>query len=427
MSTRGPDWLLIADARRRILDAVDALDVETVALLDVAGRTLAHTVTSPIDQPPWDNSAMDGYAVRATDVRGATDASPRSLRLIESVAAGAFPTRPVGAGEAIRIMTGAPIPEGADGVIRIEHTRAIGDRVDVLDDADAGRNLRRRGEDLVHGAAVLEAGTVIRAGEAGVLATVGCSPVPVYRRPRVGILSTGDELADIDAFDEVLAGRRIVNSNTYALAAAVVSVGGIAVPLGIARDNVESLESHLRPALDLDALVTTAGASVGEHDVVKDALERMNMRTHFWRVKIRPGSPFSFGSIARVRGPALPVFGLPGNPVSAVVTFEILVKPALRRMQGRRAVHARTVRVRAAERIRSPAGLVRFLRVQLERSGDQLLARLTGEQGSGILTSVARADALLIMPIDEDTLEAGETAVAVPLPAADDAQVEPGF
>jgi len=427
MNGRRPDWLLIADARQRILDAVAPLDVETVALLDVAGRTLARDVTSPIDQPPWDNSAMDGYAVRAVDVQGATAASPRTLQLIESVAAGAFPSRPVGAGEAIRVMTGAPMPEGADGVIRVEHTRLSGDRVAVLDDADAGRNLRRRGEDLVRGTTVLAAGTVVRAGEAGVLATVGCTPVPVYQKARVGILSTGDELADLDAFDEVLAGRRIVNSNTYALAAAVHAVGGIAVPLGIARDTVASLEAHLTPALDLDALVTTAGASVGEHDVVKDALERLNMRTHFWRVKIRPGSPFSFGSIARSGRPALPVFGLPGNPVSAVVTFEILVKPALRRMQGRLAVHTRTFRVRAAERIRSPAGLVRFLRVQLEWSGDEWLARLTGEQGSGILTSVARADALLIMPIDEDTLEAGETALAVPLASADDAQTAAGF
>jgi len=184
MNARQPDWLLVADARQRILDAVQPLDVEAVALLEVAGRILARDVTSPIDQPPWDNSAMDGYAVRAVDVQGATESSPRSLQLIESVAAGAFPFLPVRAGEAVRVMTGAPMPEGADGVIRIEHTRLSGDRVTVFDDTDAGRNLRRRGEDLVRGATVLEAGIVVRAGEAGVLATVSKAACryPVHRR-----------------------------------------------------------------------------------------------------------------------------------------------------------------------------------------------------------------------------------------------------
>jgi len=195
----------------------------------------------------------------------------------------------------------------------------------------------------------------------------------------------------------------------------------------IARDDAASLEEHLGPALELDALITTAGASVGDHDLVKDILERMGMRTAFWRVRIRPGSPFSFGLIPRSGREALPVFGLPGNPVSALVTFEVLVKPALRKMQGRTKVHSKTMHVRAAARIQSPPGLVRFLRVTLERQGSEWLARLTGEQGSGILSSVARADALLIMPIDVDTLEAGEPAIALPLAAADDAQESIGF
>jgi molybdopterin molybdotransferase len=423
---RSADWLLVAEARARILETIAPLGAEMVPLLEAFGRTLAEPITSPIDQPPWDNSAMDGYAVRADDVRGATSVTPRSLRLIESVAAGGFPTRAVGEGEATRVMTGAPLPAGADGVIRVEHTRTADGRVDILDDVDAGRNLRRRGEDLLRGQEVLAPGVVLRAGEVGVLATVGRGQVMVQRRPRVGILSTGDELADLDRFDEVLAGRRIINSNSYSLAAATHAVGAEPVLLGIARDDAASLAQHLAPALELDALVTTAGASVGEHDLVKDALERMHMQTLFWRVRIRPGSPFSYGLLPRERG-ALPVFGLPGNPVSAVVTFEVLVKPALRRMLGRRSVHARTITVRAAERIRSPAGLVRFLRVTLDQSHEGWVARLTGEQGSGILTSVARADALLVMPLDVDTLEAGEAAVALPLSSPDDAQDEPGF
>jgi len=424
---RQADWLLVHEALQRILDAVQPLETEEVALTEALGRTLAEPVTSPIDQPPWDNSAMDGFAVRAADVRGATTAAPRALRVIESVAAGAFPTRTVGPGEAVRLMTGAPIPAGADGVIRIEHARVMAGVVEIFDDADAGRNVRRRGEDLVRGTEVLRAGVVLRAGEVGVLATVGRARVPVGRRPRVGLLSTGDELTEIGDTAAVLAGRRIVDSNSYGLAAAALALGAEPVRLGIARDDASSLEEHLVPALDLDALVTTAGASVGDHDLVKDVLERIGMRTAFWRVRIRPGSPFSFGWIARSGRPPLPVFGLPGNPVSALVTFEVLVKPALRKMLGRSKLHSRTIHVRVADRIKSPPGLMRFLRVTLEARGAEWLARLTGEQGSGILSSVARADALLVVPLEVETLEAGTTAMALPLAPQDDAQDTIGF
>lgn len=425
-----PDWLTIRDATRRILDAVTTMEPEEVALLDALGRTLAEDITAPRDQPPWDNSAMDGYAVRAADVRGASDDTPRGLTLVESVAAGAFPTRAVGQGEAIGIMTGAPVPDGADGVIRVEHTRIVDARhIDVLDDADAGRNIRARGEDLRAGETVLGRGTFVREGEIGVLATVGRAEVPVARLPRVAILSTGDELVDLDAFDQVLAGRRIINSNSYALAAAATATGAKPVLLGIAPDDVTAIRSRIAGALDdCDALVTSAGASVGQHDLVKVALETLGLRSAFWRVKIRPGSPFSFGLLPRPSGAVVPVFGLPGNPVSALVTFEILVKPAIRTMLGRRDVHPRTIQVRVAHDIESRAGLVRFLRVRLLRNVDGMPgAELTGNQGSGVLTSIARADALLIVPLDVDTLEAGQTALAVPLAARDAAQLEPGF
>ncbi len=217
---RQADWLLVNEALERILAAVAPLGTEEVDLLSAGGRTLGVSVTSPVDQPPWTNSAMDGYAVRSADVSGASEDAPRTVRVIESVAAGAFPTRVVGEGEATRVMTGAPLPEGADGVIRVEHTRAAGEaRVAVVNDMDAGRNVRRRGEDLERGQVVLEAGSVLRAGEVGVLATVGVRRVPVFRRARIGILATGNELADLEQFDEVLAGRRIINSNSWALAA----------------------------------------------------------------------------------------------------------------------------------------------------------------------------------------------------------------
>jgi molybdopterin molybdotransferase len=427
---READWLLIADAIDRILAAVRPLSTEMIPIADAAGRTLAVDVESPIDQPPWPNSAMDGFAVRSSDVEGASAEAPRELHVLETVPAGGFATRSVGRGEAIGIMTGAPMPGGADGVIRIEHTRSKGGAtIEVFDDADAGRNVRARGEDLRRGDVVLRAGRNLRAGEVGVLATVGQTQIAVRRRPRVGILSTGNELVDLDEYERVLAGERITNSNSYALSAAALAVGAEPVRLGIARDEAVSLAEHMGPSLELDALVTTAGASVGEHDLVKDALERIGMRTLFWRVKIRPGSPFSFGVIERDGREALPVFGLPGNPVSAIVTFEILVKPALRRMQAREHVHAPTIRVRAAHRIESPPGLVRFLRVTLEREGgsDLPAARLTGGQGSGILTSVAKADALLVVPIDRESIEQGETATAVPLHALDEGQSESGF
>jgi molybdopterin molybdotransferase len=426
---RSADWVTVQEAVARILTRVHALGSETVGLTETLGRTLSKPIRSPIDQPPWDNSAMDGFAARTADVRGASRATPVVLRVLEAVAAGDFPSRPVGPGEATEIMTGAPIPEGADCIVRVEHTlREPPGFVTVVNDMDAGRNVRGRGEDVRKGAVVLDSGRVVRPAEIGVLAMTGCRDVVVHRRPRVAILSTGDELADLDSFDEVLTGRKIVNSNSYTLAAAVRATGGVPQLLGIARDDASSLREHLARGLETDALVTTAGASVGEHDLVKDALEALDMRLDFWRVQMRPGSPFSFGTIARAGREPLPVFGLPGNPVSALVTFEILVRPALRRMMGQGAVHPRTLAVRVAEPIESKRGLAHFLRVKLEKDGEGgWLARLTGPQGSGLMTSMAEADALLVVPLDCEGLEAGETAVAVRLAAPDDAQEGIGY
>lgn len=453
MAMREPDWLSIPEALERILSAFAPLEAERVATLDALGRVLAEDVTSPVDQPPWDNSAMDGFAVRAEDVRGASVDSPVTLTVIEEIPAGGFPTRPVGPGQATRIMTGAPVPEGADSVIRIEHTDAWlgqpdadrpGDsgpgprtaqnserhpaaasepspglnRLRIFRDSDTNRNIRLRGEDLREGTVVLQAGTLVRPGEVGVLATAGRAEVLVHRRPRVAILSTGDELVDLDNFDEVLAGRRIVNSNTYALSAAVREAGGEPIPLGIARDNVESLRERLLAARDADILVTTAGASVGDHDLVKDVLDELGFELDFWRVRMRPGSPFSFGHLG-----GQPVFGLAGNPVSALLTFEILVRPALRRMLGRQEVHTCTIQARAADRFPSARRMVHFPRAVLEPDpeGGPPLARLSGPQGSGILTSVSRADALVVVPEGVDVIEPGESVTAIPIASHDDA------
>lgn len=416
MNTRGreADWLTVEEAAACILECVLPLDAERVTLPEAIGRVLVPAIVSPIDHPPWDNSAMDGFAARTADVRGATRDEPVTLHVIESVPAGGFPSRPIAEGQAVEIMTGAPIPDGADCVVRVEHTRRDGDRVVVFDDMDAGRNVRPKGEDVRAGAVVLEAGRVLRPAEVALLATVGRATVEVHRRPRVAILSTGDELADLDDFDEVLAGRKIANSNSYGLAAALRTVGAEPRVLGIARDDRASLHDHLERALAADALITTAGASVGEHDVVKDALEDIGMTLVFWRVKMRPGSPFSFGLVPRPGGEPLRVFALPGNPVSALVTFDVLVRPAIRRMAGHRSPYTRTLRVRAAEDIASKPGLVHYLRVKVSPDGaGGWLARLTGPQGSGLITSMAEADALLIVPLDCAGVAAGDSADAV--------------
>ena len=418
MSRREADWLGVPEALARILDAAHATDVETVSLVDAAGRVTARPVQAPVPHPPWTNSAMDGFAVRASDVRGATRASPRLLRVIEDVPAGAFPTRTVEAGTAIRVMTGAPLPDGADGVIRLEHTSAWDEsgsltEITVFRDEDAGRNVRERGEDYDTGDTLLEAGELITPARVGLLASIGRAHVDVCARPRVALLATGDELAGPDAFDEVVAGRRIADSNSPALAAAVGAAGGVALPLGVARDDLEDIAIRLDQARDADVLLTTAGASVGDHDLVKDALEHAGFELDFWRVRMRPGSPVSFGRLGRTL-----VFGLPGNPVSALVTFHVLVAPALRALQGRADVHSPVQRVVLPEDIPTRAGLAHFLRIRLEPAMDALpAARLTGPQGSGILTSVARADALLVVPEDLNGLPAGTQADALPLDA----------
>jgi len=419
---READWIGLEDALQRMLQSVQALPAEEIDLSDALGRILAADVRASVDLPPWDNSAMDGFAVRSSDITGATRAHPVRLQLIESVQAGAFATRAVANGQTIKIMTGAPVPAGADSVVRVEHTTLEDDVVVVFNDSDARRNIRPRGEDVRKDEVAVGAGTPLRPGEIGLLASIGQARLRVHCRPRVAILSTGDELVDVTHFDEVLAGRRIVNSNSYALAAAVRAVGAEPVVLGIARDDETELRLLLERGLQHDVLVTSAGASVGEHDLVKDVLERLGARTEFWRVRIRPGSPFSFAMSGDV-----PVFGLPGNPVSAVVTFEILVKPALRKMLGRRTLFAPVVDAQIREPIANKTGLTQFLRVHLKRESGTWIARLTGPQGSGILSSVAHADGLLVLPENMMEQAAGADVKVVLLTSPDEAQTDLGF
>jgi molybdopterin molybdotransferase len=421
-SGRRADWIGVREAIDQGLAAVSPLDPEEAALEDSLGRVLAEDVVSTLHQPPWDNSAMDGYAARADDVASASADAPVRLRVVDDIPAGGFPARAIGPGEAAKIMTGAPVPEGADSVVRVEHTDAGERVVQVRQGSDAGRNIRRRGEDLAAGDTAVRAGTVLGPAELGVLASVGCARPSLRRRPVVAILSNGDELADLHELDDVRAGRRIVNSNSYSLAGAVVAAGGTPRLLGIARDDIADIREKIEAGLDADALVTTAGAAVGEHDRIKDALDELGYRPDFWRVRMRPGSPASLGRIPRPDAPPLPVWGLPGNPVSALVTFLVLVRPPLRRMLGRRDVHDVVIPVQAAVPIPSKPDKTHFQRVLLEPGdpGNPVpRARLTGPQGSGILTSMTRAHALLIIPEGRTGLEPGELGWVLPLAPAD--------
>jgi molybdopterin molybdotransferase len=407
------DWVSVAEARETILAAVRPLPPERLPLLRAGGAVLAEELIAPIDLPPWDNSAMDGFAVRSEDVLGATEEEPRELRVIDDIAAGGFPARPVVAGTASRIMTGAPLPEGADGVVRVEHTdggSGLGTaeaRVRVFSDADAGRNRRLRGEELRAGERVLEAGRVLRAAELGVAASFGRSQLRTVRRPTVALLSSGDELVDMDGFSEVLAGRRIVASTAYALAARLAEVGLQARLLGIAADSPKSLREHLLRARGCDVLVTTAGISVGAHDHVRGVLDGMGLQPRFWRVRMKPGSPFAFGSIDGLGG--IPWFGLPGNPVSSLVTFELFVLPALLRMAGHRAIFPPVVTARLTEPYPHRPGLTHLVRVRLaEQEIGGTTASLTGAQGSGMLTSMAAADGLMVIAEHRPDAAAGD-------------------
>ena len=413
--------LTARDAALRILTEARVQPSLRVPLDDALGLVLAHDVTSPLDIPAHTNSAMDGYACRGADVRGASAGKPVRLRVVESIAAGRFPTQRIGAGECARIFTGAPLPEGADSIIRQEDTDQGAATVTIVKDRDVGVNFRRAGEDLRRGALALAAGTALGPAELGVLASLAVAAPMVVRRPRVGILGSGDEIVDIDSPEEILSGRKVASSNTHTLVALVKLAGGEPVNLGIAKDTAESMRAHLERALDCDLLVTSAGISVGEHDFVKPVLEALGAELRFWKLRMRPGAPVGFGML---RG--IPWIGLPGNPVSTMVTFELFVRPAIRKMGGHPLPFRRSVPVRLSERITLGPKLQHFLRGVVTDGPDGPTARLTGPQGSGILTSMVRANALLVIPEGQHETLAGATVQALPLHQPWH-QREPGF
>ncbi len=395
--------LTVEDARERILSRVGPLGIERVEIMAALGRVLAEPIVARATIPPWPNSSMDGYALRAQD----TNPEPVELAVVGRIIAGALPSRALGAGESMRIFTGAPLPQGADAVVPQEDVAASGDRVTVRGRIAPGAYVRPAGEDVRAGDVVVKPGGGIGAAEVGLLATLGYAQVRVYRRPRVAILSTGNELADLGSQPGP---AQIPNTNTYSLMAQVIEAGGEPVNVGVAPDQLEAITERVRWGLAAsDVLVTSAGVSVGELDLVREALERGGAELHLWQVSMRPGKPITFGT----RGDR-PVFGLPGNPVSAMVTFELFVRPALRRMAGAETIDRPRLRARALEPIANPGSRRGYLRVTLTAGADGYGARLTGEQGSAILRSMVLADGLAIVAPDT-TIAAGEPVEVIVL------------
>lgn len=410
----------VSEASGRILARIQPLPQEPVATERAAGLVLAERVIAPITSPPHDNSSMDGYAARSADL-GAD--FPR-LRLVETVAAGGFPSRPLAPGETMRVMTGAPVPAGADSVIRREDTdEAVKDRtesggvrhdvVTVMNRRDSGRNIRRAGEDFRAGDVLFGPGEELRVPHLGVLASAGIRAVAVHRRPRVAIISSGDELVELRDFEPSMAGRKVVSANSVTLTALVRDAGGEPVDLGIARDAPASVREKFDSARGCDLIVTSAGISVGDHDYVRDVFAALGGELDFWKVRMRPGAPLAFGMLG-----GTPWIGLSGNPVSAIVTFEVFVRPVIRRMLGLRNLFRRTIPVRVSQSMTLAAPLMHFLRVVITSTSDGAhAAALAGPQSSAVLTALARADALLIIPGDRLDIAAGETHRALPLVA----------
>ncbi len=414
---RPADWISVEEAQARILDVASPLPAERATLQEAQDRVLARPLEARATLPPWDNSAMDGYAVRAGDTLGATEASPRALQVVGSVHAGDVRPRPrLEEGQASRIMTGAPLPPGADAVVRVEDTdeeTTDPGKVHVRTAVDPGRYVRPGGEDVRAGERVLEAGRVVVPGVIGLAAATGHEHVYVHRPPTVALLATGDELRGPERYEDVVRGRGIPESNTPMLAAMVREAGGVVAAATLARDDEAHLGQRIDEAGDTDVLITIGGASMGEADLVKRVLDERGFSQDFWRVRMRPGSPFSFGYLPRGTR-RQPVFGLPGNPASAFVTFELFVRPFLRRLAG----HARCFRPHvtcvAAESLRGPEGLAAYLRVSLDRTENPPRARLTGPQGSGLVRGLGLADGLAVLPVGTRAADA-ESEVQVML------------
>jgi len=401
--------LSVAEARLRLLNAFSPVESEQVQLAHAAGRVLAEEIVSKVDLPSFNNSSMDGYAVRSGDLDGTGPRDPIELLVVADIPAGIVPSLRLGFRQAARIMTGAPLPEGADAVVPIEDTdqyrsekqieSGFSERVRVYRQVNAGDYVRPKGEDVCSGDVVLQANRWLRPQDVGLLAMLGIMQVPVFRRPRVGMLSTGDELLPIE---RPLQPGKIHDSNAYTLANQVIRDGGEAIYLGIAPDNEESVTKVLEQAISsqMDLIISSAGVSVGAFDFVRTVVEKHG-DIDFWRVNMRPGKPLAFGNYRRV-----PFIGLPGNPVSAFVGYEVFVRPALLHMVGLNETSRFQLKVNILEAIESD-GRESYLRAVIKLQEGNWIARLTGHQGSGNLLSLVQANALLIIPSGVKSLPSG--------------------
>ena len=406
------DMLSVEEAYRRIMASFNPLPPVEMPLLDALGHVLATDISAPLDLPPSANSGMDGYAVRREDIVGASENAPRKLKVVGLVAAGQVPTQTVLAATAVRIMTGATIPSGADTVVPFEETdevarKATGEpleEVEIMADLPHGCNVRPAGEDVRKGQLVLDEGTVVRPAEVGVMASLGLESVSVVRSPVVAILATGDELAETG---RSLEPAKIYDSNSASVAASVIECGGVPKLLGIARDNIEDLRSKLEAALESDLVITSAGVSKGDYDIVKDVLtQRGDM--NFWSVRMRPAKPLAFGHLNNPKGNPVPLLGLPGNPVSAMVAFEMFARPAIRTMLGRGPLPRPVVEGVLTGPIHNADGRRVYARVEVKRRNGTYYAKPAGPQGSNILTSMSRANGLAICPENLATKRAGD-------------------
>ena len=413
------DMLSVEEALERILSFFHVLDSEDKPIVEALGQVLAEDVIAGFEIPPLDNSAMDGYAVRAAGIKGASKDSPVVLRVVGSIAAGELPGVGVTSGTAVRIMTGAPVPKGADAIVPFEDTDEVARRDSGQSISEIGINvaverqahIRPAGQDVRKGERVLKKGTVLRPAEIGVLASLGSSGVRVVKRPVVAILGTGDEL--LEPGEEYGPGK-IYNSNGYSVAAGVLHYGGIPKPMGIAQDNLDSIKTKLREGLDSDMLVTSAGVSKGDYDMVKDILAQHG-KIDFWSVRMRPAKPLAFGVLSTPDGRRVPHLGLPGNPVSALVAFEQFGRAAIYRMLGKTNYYKPTIKAVLDEPIYNTDGRRVYARAIVTKRNGTYHARLTGLQGSNLLTSMARANGLAICPEDLPKKETGEIVDVVML------------
>lgn len=396
----------VESALEVILREINPLGPESVDISSGLGRVLAEDIAARWGNPPFDNSAMDGYAVRTIDVKGASLETPVKLSVIYDLPAGSVPQGPVGPGQAVRIMTGAPVPDGADAVVMVEKTESGDGSVLIKAEPRVKENIRKAGEDFKAGDIVIKKGSVLRPAEAGMLATVGVPFVMVHRKPRVAVISTGDELCDIN---EQPGPGKIVNSNGYALAVLVAASGAVPIQLGIARDTKESLREKLKTALAADCIISSGGVSVGDYDFVKDVLKDMGSSMIFWKVAMKPGKPLAFGVIG-----GKPAFGLPGNPISSMVAFEQFVRPSILKMAGRTNIFRQSFKATLTNDIKIKPGRMNFIRAELKSTDTGLSATALDGQGSGMVLTMVRANSFIIVPQDSTGFKSGDTVRAQP-------------